>query len=217
MVASKRCVGPGCVWRISFAIQSCTSATIAPSCGPSDKIAAAKGALSAAPSQLNAGPEAVRSHMSQNQEQRPQRAVWAYAAAAWASIFAVFHIIWAAGWYPLLDLEGARAAFAVPWKWTFDAVVAVMCVVAVPVMLAPVTSWGHHLPPRLVRSLTYIGTLLLVLRSMASLVQTGYLMAIGSFRFAMLGIWEWWFHLGAVLFVASTFNCIRAEREQRSA
>ena len=34
--------------------------------------------------------------------------IWvAYAAALWAAVFAVFHIIWAAGWYPLLDAEGA--------------------------------------------------------------------------------------------------------------
>jgi hypothetical protein len=43
---------------------------------------------------------------------------WAsYGAAIWASIFAVFHIVWAAGWYPLLNAEQARVAFAVPWKW----------------------------------------------------------------------------------------------------
>ena len=56
----------------------------------------------------------------------------AYGAAIWASIFAVFHIVWAAGWYPLLNGEQARIAFAVPWKWTFDVAVAGMCVIAIP-------------------------------------------------------------------------------------
>ena len=37
----------------------------------------------------------------------------AYGAAIWALIFAVFHIVWAAGWYPLLNAEQARIAFAV--------------------------------------------------------------------------------------------------------
>jgi hypothetical protein len=111
-------------------------------------------------------------------------------------VFAVFHILWAAGWYPLLDAAGARAAFAIWWKWTFDVVVAGMCVVAVPVMLAPVTSWGARIPQRLVRSLAYVGTALLVPRSTASLVQTGYFVATDRFRFAAVGIWEWWFHLG---------------------
>jgi hypothetical protein len=38
----------------------------------------------------------------------------AYAAARWAFIFATFHVIWAAGAYPLLDAEQARVAFATP-------------------------------------------------------------------------------------------------------
>ena len=74
----------------------------------------------------------------------------AYAAALWASVFAVFHIVWAAGWYPLLHAEQARIAFATPWKWAFDVLVAAMCVLAIPVVLAPVMSWGQHLPRRLI-------------------------------------------------------------------
>ena len=57
----------------------------------------------------------------------------AYGAAIWASIFAVFHIVWAAGWYPLLNAEKARIAFAVPWKWAYDVAGAGMCVIAIPV------------------------------------------------------------------------------------
>ncbi len=136
----------------------------------------------------------------------------AYAAAIWAAVFAVFHIIWAAGWYPLLNAEGARAAFAVGWKWTFDVVVAVMCVIAVPIALAPVTLWGRRLPRRLVHSLMYVGTALLLLRSTASLAQAGYLMAMGRFQLAVLGIWEWWFYLGTVLFSASALRIMRNER-----
>ena len=88
----------------------------------------------------------------------------AYAAALWASVFAIFHIIWAAGWYPLLDVEQARIAFATPWKWAYDVVVAAMCVSAVPVALAPVMSWGQHAPRRLIYRLAWIGTALLLLR-----------------------------------------------------
>ena len=46
----------------------------------------------------------------------------AYSAAIWAAIFAIFHIVWAAGWYPLLDAEQGRIAFATPWKWAFHSV-----------------------------------------------------------------------------------------------
>lgn len=130
----------------------------------------------------------------------------AYTAALWASVFAVFHIVWAAGWYPLLDAEQARLAFATPWKWAYDVVVAAMCVIAVPVALAPVMSWGQHAPRRLIYTLAWIGSALLVLRSAASLLQAGYLVATGRFRFAAMGIWEPWFYLGAVLFSLSTWR-----------
>ena len=128
----------------------------------------------------------------------------AYCAAIWASIFAVFHIVWAAGWYPLLNAEQARIAFAVPWKWAFDVVVAGMCVIAIPIALAPVTSLGERVSRRLVFGLAVTGSLLLMLRSTASLVQVSYLIATG--RFAGFGIWEPWFYLGAVLFGVSTWQ-----------
>jgi hypothetical protein len=128
----------------------------------------------------------------------------AYGAAIWASIFAVFHIVWAAGWYPLLDAEQARIAFAVPWKWWYDVAVAGMCVIAIPVALAPVTSLGQHVPRPLVFALAVTGSVLLGLRAAASLVQIGYLIATG--RLSGIGIWEPWFYLGAVLFGVSTWR-----------
>ena len=130
----------------------------------------------------------------------------AYGAALWALVFATFHIVWAAGWYPLLDAEQARIAFATPWKWAYDVVVAAMCVIAVPVALAPVTSRGRHVPRRLTYTLAWIGSALLVLRSLASLAQAGYLIATGRFTFADMGIWEPWFYLGAILFSLSTWR-----------
>jgi hypothetical protein len=129
-----------------------------------------------------------------------------YAAALWAAVFAVFHIIWAAGWYPLLDEEPTRIAFANPWKWAFDVVVAAICVIAVPVALAPVMSWGPHILQRVTYMLAWAGSALLVLRSAASLIQIGYLAATGQFRFAAMGIWEPWFYLGAILFSLSTWR-----------
>ena len=132
----------------------------------------------------------------------------AYGAAIWASIFAVFHVVWAAGWYPLLNADEARIAFAVPWKWGFDVAVAAMCAIAIPVALAPVTSLGQHVSAPLVFGLAVAGSVLLVVRSTASLVQVGYLISTG--RFAGVGIWESWFYLGATLFALSTWQSRRS-------
>jgi uncharacterized protein DUF3995 len=154
-----------------------------------------------------AGRGTARSHNSQ------LGGPWvAYAAALWASVFAVFHIVWAAGWYALLDAGQARIAFATPWKWTFDVLVAAMCVIAVPVALAPVVSWGRRIPPRLIYILAWAGSALLVVRSAGSVVQAGYLVATGRFRFADMGIWEPWFYLGAILFSVSTWQSRRVGR-----
>jgi len=127
----------------------------------------------------------------------------------WAAVFAVFHFIWAAGWYPLLNAEGARAAFATPWKWTFDVVVAGICIVAVPVALGLVMPWGRRLPYRIVYRLAWIGSALLLLRLAAASIQTCYLIAVGRFSFAMIGIWDWWFLLGTILFSVSTWHAKR--------
>ena len=130
----------------------------------------------------------------------------AYGAALWAAVFAIFHIVWAAGWYPLLDAEQARLMFATPWKWAYDVVVAGMCVIAVPVALAPVMSWGQRSPRRLIYAVALIGTVLVVLRAVASLIQAGYLLSSGRFQLTALGVWEPWFYLGAILFSLSTWR-----------
>jgi hypothetical protein len=145
----------------------------------------------------------------------PRVGSWAaYAAASWALVFAIFHIIWAAGWYPLLHAEGARIAFATPWKWWFDVVVAAMCLIAVPVALGPVMAWGRRVPMRPVFVLACIGSALLVVRSVGSLIQVAYLLATGRFRFASVGIWEPWFYLGAIVFSLSTWHLAQGSRPQ---
>jgi hypothetical protein len=141
----------------------------------------------------------------------------AYAAALWAAVFAAFHIIWAAGWYPLLDAAQARIAFATPWKWTYDVVVAAVCVIAVPVALAPVMSWGRYVPRRLTFTLATVGSALLTVRAAASLVQMGHFVATGQFRFAIVGIWEPWFYLGAILFSLSTWRSRRVRNDRGAA
>ena len=90
-----------------------------------------------------------------------------------------------------------------------------MCVIAVPVALAPVMSWGQRAPLRLIYALACIGTTLQLLRLAAALFQTGYLLAAGRFRFAIIGIWDWWFLVGTILFTLNTWRS-RQWRNNRS-
>ncbi len=129
-----------------------------------------------------------------------------YAAALWALIFAAFHVVWATGWYVGLDAEQARIAFATPWKWAFDVVVAGMCAFAVPVALALTMPWGRRLPRRLVGLFAWGGTGLLLFRSVGSVVQTVYLIATRQFVVEPRGLWELWFYLGAILFSLGTWR-----------
>lgn len=121
------------------------------------------------------------------------------AAAGWALVFAVFHVVWASGWYIGLDAVQARVAFAKPWFLAYDLVVACMCVVAVPVSLHLGHLWGQRLPQRLVLTLAWIGTTLLVLRAVGSLGQGVYEVWTGRFTLQRMGIWEPWFYIGAAL------------------
>ena len=88
-------------------------------------------------------------------------------------------------------------------------IVAVMCVIAVPVALATVKPWGQLIPRRLINVLAWIGASLLLVRSVASLIQSGYLLAFGRFRLEVMGIWEPWFYLGAVLFTLTAWRASR--------
>ena len=132
--------------------------------------------------------------------------VWGYAAAIWALIFAVFHVIWASGWYIGLNPETARVAFAKKPFLVYDLVVAAICIFAVPVALALAMSWGQHLPRRLVGLFAWVGTGLLVLRSMASVIQAAYLIGTGRFPVELRVLWELWFYLGATLFSLATWR-----------
>ena len=140
------------------------------------------------------------------------RAWIVYSAASWALIFAGFHIIWAAGWYPLLDAEGMRVAFAVPWKWWFDVVVAGMCIIAAPVSLALFFPWGQRVPRRALVTVAWIGTALLVSRAVASIVQTLYLIVAHGFSLPRMSVWEPWFYLGATLFSLNLWSWNVAQR-----
>jgi Protein of unknown function (DUF3995) len=112
----------------------------------------------------------------------------AYAAALWALIFAGFHVIWATGWRVGLDAEQARIAFSKTPFFVYDLVVAGMCVVAAPVALALTMPWGRRLPRGLLGLVAWTGSGLLVIRSVASIAQTAYLIATERFALRGMGI-----------------------------
>lgn len=75
------------------------------------------------------------------------RFTWvAYAGALCALIFAVFHVIWATGWYVGLNPETARIAFAKTPFFVYDLMVAGICAFAVSVALALAMPWGQSPP-----------------------------------------------------------------------
>jgi hypothetical protein len=132
---------------------------------------------------------------------------WAgYCAASWALSFAVLHIVWAAGWHIGLQAEQARKAFEQHWFLAYDLVVAILCLIAVPVALALVQPWGHRLPRWALGLLAWGGTAFLALRSGTSIMQIVYKIAKGTFAAQPLHLWELWFCIGAVLFGLSTWN-----------
>ena len=135
----------------------------------------------------------------------------AFGAALWSAVFAVFHIVWALGWYVGLNAEEARKAFQVPWKLAFDIVVVGFCILGVFLALAFVQPWGRKLP-RIVRFVGWCATGLLVLRSSGSIVQITYFAVVGKLRTNLdkTAVWELWFYLGAVLFGSSFWRFRRA-------
>jgi hypothetical protein len=130
----------------------------------------------------------------------------AYAAATWASIFAAFHFMWAAGWYVGLDPVQAKAALAIPWMFAYNMLAAVMCVAATPVALALGFPGARCVPRRLLCAAALVGTGLLVLRATASLVQVIHRAATGRFTFREFSPWELWFYLGAALFALDVWS-----------
>ncbi|HSB10323.1 MAG TPA: DUF3995 domain-containing protein [Blastocatellia bacterium] len=123
-----------------------------------------------------------------------------HCAALWAFVFAVFHIVWAAGWYVGLEQEEARKAFHHAWTLVYDLVIAGMCLVGGLTALAIVEPCGRRFRGRLIRPLLWTGTGLLVLRAGAGIVHGAYLTATQQFTISPSLLWEGWFCLGAFLF-----------------
>ena len=135
---------------------------------------------------------------------------WGYAAALWALIFTLLHVVWWSGWYVLLPQEEARWAFSRRWFRVYDLVVAGACLLAVFVALALVQPWGRRVPRLLLSFLAWAGTALLVLRGGGTVLQTAYLVVTRRYAFQPMHLYEIWFWLGAVLFSMTLLRFYRA-------
>jgi hypothetical protein len=130
----------------------------------------------------------------------------ANAAAAWALIFGIFHLVWASGIYLLLDPAFAARAFANPRFLRYDLLVAVTCFAAVPVALVLGHPRPWPIPRRLVLGVAGSGTLLLLLRSVGSIAQQVGQAVTGRLQISVMSVWELWFYVGAALFSFSVWR-----------
>ena len=136
----------------------------------------------------------------------------AYAAAFWALVFALFHIIWACGWYVGLDQEFARTAFSKPLFLAWDVAVAGLCLLAAFVELALVRPWGRRMPRYFIIFCAWSGTGLLIAGVVISVSKMISLVATSGFTFGTLGIINAWFYVGTILFCMSTWRFCRPQR-----
>lgn len=123
-----------------------------------------------------------------------------YCAAVWSAVFAALHLIWAAGWYIGLNPESAGKAFQKPWFLAYDLLVAGLCLVAALLGLAMAQTWGRRFR-RVVLTMGYVAAAILVLRGLAGLSQSSYLVAMGGNVIRRLAVWDVWFCLGGMLFM----------------
>jgi hypothetical protein len=141
---------------------------------------------------------------AQNQHLKEAERMWpAYAAAIWSLVFAVFHAIWAMGFYVGLDAEMAAKAFQTTWKLVYDVIVVAICVLGVLLGLAFVQPWGRRLPQRWVTLVGWCAVGLLLLRSVGSVAQMIYFLIAGKLAKILhspMTLWELWFYLGTALF-----------------
>ncbi len=136
---------------------------------------------------------------------RTGRVVWAaYAAAAWALIFAAPHFWWALGvsWAFPGDADLFERAFDRTWWLVYDLAVALLCLVGAGLALALVQPCGHVFPRRLLRGAVWSGSVLLLLRGALGVVPMVWSLLGGAFDdvHPWSYVIEPWFLLGGILF-----------------
>lgn len=133
-----------------------------------------------------------------------------YGAALWALVFALFHFVWAAGWYVGLPSEGLREAFERPWFYAYNLVAAGLCAVAVPLALALTRRWEREFYIRLFGFFGWSIAIILALRGIAGVINFAYLGITGNDIANPMFLWDVWFCLGGLLFGLAAWNFRRS-------
>lgn len=156
---------------------------------------------------------------------QPRRRSWAaYAAAAWAFVFAALSFYWAAGGLVgaetlgegMVELALARDPNLIALTW----ITGILKVIAGLVALALVQLWGRKLPRRLLLVAAWGAGVIFLLYGGANLIQHGR-MAAGVNRIPdLLGsvaavrwhlfFWDPFWLLGGVLFILTAWYARRA-------
>ena len=134
----------------------------------------------------------------------------AYAAGAWALVFAVVHLYWALG--GTVGLPNGMSVDMNPALFVIDVLAVPLSVVGALLALSLVRPWGRLLPRRLLLAGAWAVCALLIVHSAPTLVESG--LVVTGLRDAepsalerwSLFVYEPWFFVGGVLYGAAAWG-----------
>lgn len=145
---------------------------------------------------------------------RPSRTAWAaYAACAWALVFAAVHLYWGlggtAGLPPGLSLFDNTALFVI------DLVAIPLCVIGALLALALVRTWGKRFPRWMLLSAAWGASALFVAHAVPTVIDV-VVLALGQrteelapIERLSLFLYEPYWLLGGILFGVAAWHCMR--------
>jgi hypothetical protein len=101
-----------------------------------------------------------------------------YAACLWALLFAAPHVWWALGFpagFPGGPARGRanHQLMMTTWRYYFDVAVIFLSLLAIFVALALIRAWGRIIPRRILRTMAWMASAMLMLRGVAGLLVDG--------------------------------------------